>query len=39
MSEAESFGVVSITVIVVLFLYSISGAFFEHKHVDIDINS
>ncbi|CAD8127068.1 unnamed protein product [Paramecium sonneborni] len=32
MSGAESFGVVSITVIVVLFLYAISGAFFEHKH-------
>ncbi|CAD8135676.1 unnamed protein product [Paramecium octaurelia] len=35
MSELESFGVVSITVIVVLFVYSISGAFFEHKHIHI----
>ncbi|CAD8043929.1 unnamed protein product [Paramecium primaurelia] len=35
MSGMESFGVVSITVIVVLFVYSISGAFFEHKHIHI----
>ena len=32
MSESE-FGLVSITVLLILFIYGIGGAFFEHKHV------
>lgn len=34
MSESE-FGLVSITVLLILFIYGIAGAFFEHKHVRI----
>jgi sodium/hydrogen exchanger-like protein 6/7/sodium/hydrogen exchanger 8 len=33
MSESTLFGAVSLSVIVVLFLYSVGGAFFEAKHV------
>lgn len=35
MSGSQSFGVISLTVILILYAYAVSGAFFEHKHVPI----